>query len=145
MWKPGPQPRVWASNSPISLGVVGSASHALSKKTILRRSPNCFRISGGYHARVSRSVRVSIAGNQFSVRTDAKPKYVRDLAAYVEEKMAEAKGNRSGMSTQTLVLLAAMSIADELKQSQREQRDFKREVRERSTQILKTLEREAQS
>lgn len=88
---------------------------------------------------------MSIAGNQFSVRTDAKPKYVRDLAAYVEEKMAEAKGNRSGMSTQTLVLLAAMSIADELKQSQREQRDFKREVRERSTQILKTLEREAQS
>lgn len=59
--------------------------------------------------------------------------------------MAEAKGNRAGMSTQTLVLLAAMSIADELKQSQGEQRDFKREVRERSTQILKTLEREAQS
>ena len=88
---------------------------------------------------------MSIAGNQFSVRTDAKPNYVRDLAAYVEQKMAEAKGNRGGMSTQTLVLLEAMSIADELKQSQTEQRDFKREVRERSTQILKTLEREAQS
>ncbi len=88
---------------------------------------------------------MSIAGNQFSVRTDAKPKYVRDLAAYVEKKMAEAKGNRAGMSTQTLVLLAAMSIADELKQSEGEQREFKREVRERSTKILKTLEREAQS
>ncbi len=94
---------------------------------------------------MSRSVRVSIAGNKFSVRTDAKPKYVRDLAAYVEQKMTEAKGDRSGMSTQTLVLLAAMSIADELKQSQEEQRGFRREVRERTTQILKTLEREAQS
>ncbi|MCP4445169.1 MAG: cell division protein ZapA [Myxococcales bacterium] len=40
---------------------------------------------------MSRSVRVSIAGSQFSVRTDAKPKYVRDLASYVEEKMAETK------------------------------------------------------
>ncbi len=88
---------------------------------------------------------MSIAGNHFSVRTDAKPKYVRDLAAYVEENLAEAKGTRSSMSTQTLVLLAAMSIADELKQSQTEQRGFRREVRERTTQILKTLDREAQS
>ena len=88
---------------------------------------------------------MSIAGNQFSVRTDAKPKYVRDLATYVEEKMAEAKGSRSGMSTQTLVLLAAMTIADELQQAQAGQRTFKREVRERSAKILKTLEREAQS
>ncbi len=70
---------------------------------------------------------------------------MRDLATYVEEKMAEAKGSRSGMSTQTLVLLAAMSIADELQQAQAEQRTFKREVRERSAKILKTLEREAQS
>jgi hypothetical protein len=38
-----------------------------------------------------------------------------------------------------------MSIADDLKQLQAEQREFRREVRERSTQILKTLEREARS
>lgn len=88
---------------------------------------------------------MSIAGSEFSVRTDAKPKYVRDLASYVEEKMSEAKSSGRGMSTQTLVLLAAMSIADDLKQLQVEQKEFRREVRERSTQILKTLEREAQS
>lgn len=88
---------------------------------------------------------MSIAGSEFSVRTDAKPKYVRELAACVEEKMSEAQSSGRGMSTQTLVLLAAMSIADDLKQLEAEQKEFRREVRERSSQILKTLEREAQS
>jgi len=49
------------------------------------------------------------------------------------------------MSTQTVALLAAMSIADELKQLQEEQRELRREVREKSATILRTLEREAQS
>ncbi len=102
-------------------------------------------VAGSYHARVSRSVRVSIAGSDFSVRTDAKPKYVRELARYVEEKMSAAKRGGRGMSTQTLVMLAAMGIADELIQLQTEQREFRREVRERSEQILRTLEREAHS
>ncbi len=117
----------------------------MSKKPILDTSLNCFRISGGYHAPVSRSVRVSIAGSQFSVRTDAKPKYVRELASCVEEKMAEAKSSGAGMSTQTQVLLAAMSIADDLKQLEAEHKEFRREVRERSEKILTTLAREAQS
>ena len=117
----------------------------MSKIRILNASRNYFALFAGYHARVSRSVRVSIAGTEFSVRTDAKPKYVRELATYVEDKMSEAKGTGRGMSTQTLVLLAAMSIADDLKQLQAEQREFRREVRERSKQILKTLEREARS
>lgn len=94
---------------------------------------------------MSRSVRVSIAGFDFSVRTDAKPKYVRELAAHVESKMAEAQASGKGMSTQTLVMLAAMSITDEFFQLQSEQEDLKREVRERSKRILDTLEREAQS
>lgn len=90
---------------------------------------------------------MSIAGCDFSVRTDAKPKYVRELAAYVEEKMSEAQGSGKGkgVSTQTLVMLAAMSIADEFLQLQAEQKDLKRAVRERSQRILDTLEREAQS
>lgn len=88
---------------------------------------------------------MSIAGTQFSVRTDAKPKYVRELAACVEQKMAEAKTSGPGMSTQTLALLAAMSIADDLKQLEAEHKEFRREVRERSERILKTLELEAQA
>lgn len=59
--------------------------------------------------------------------------------------MAEATAGGKGMSTQVQVLLAAMSIADELLQLQSEQKELRREVRERSLRILDTLDREAQS
>lgn len=98
-----------------------------------------------YDGRVSRSVRVSIAGFDFSVRTDAKPKYVRELAAHVEEQMAAGQAGGKAMSTQTTLMMAAMSITDELFQLRVEQKQLKREVRERSQRILETLEREAQS
>lgn len=93
---------------------------------------------------MSRSVRVSIAGTDFSVRTDAKPAYVRELARHVEEKMQEASGGR-GMNTQTQAMMAAMSICDEYFQLKESQRELKKEVRERSKRILSTLEREAKS
>ncbi len=88
---------------------------------------------------------MSIAGFDFSVRTDAKPKYVRELAAHVEAQMAASEASGKSMSTQTLVMMAAMSITDELFQLRAEQKQLKREVRERSQRILETLEREAQS
>jgi cell division protein ZapA (FtsZ GTPase activity inhibitor) len=88
---------------------------------------------------------VSIAGFDFSVRTDAKAKYVRELAAHVESQMEEAQASGKSMSTQNLVMMAAMSITDELFQLRAEQSKLKREVRERSLRILDTLEREAQS
>ena len=59
--------------------------------------------------------------------------------------MAEAQASGKGMSTQTLVMMAAMGIADDLMQSQAEHKELRREVRERSLRILDTLDREAQS
>ena len=88
---------------------------------------------------------MSIAGVAFSVRTDAKPKYVRELAAHLEATIAESKVSGKGMSTQVLVMMAALSITDELFQLQGEHRELRREVRERSKRILDTLEREAQA
>lgn len=93
---------------------------------------------------MSRSVRVSIAGFSLSVRTDAKASYVKELAAYVDDKLGEVRaGGGRTASTQALALLAAMSIADELHQLRDEKRQLEREVRERSKKILDYLEREA--
>lgn len=92
---------------------------------------------------MSRSVKVSVAGQQIAIRTDAKPKYVKDLASYVTKKMEDAKGQGRTVTTQSLALLAAMQIADELHQLKEEQERLKRQVRERTKRILRYLEREA--
>ena len=88
---------------------------------------------------VTRSVRVSIAGQTFSVRTDANPRYVRELASFVDRRIDEAKSSGRAVTTQSLVLLAAMSIADDLHQVRDSQAKLKRRVREKSKKILRFL------
>jgi cell division protein ZapA len=91
---------------------------------------------------VSSSVKVSVAGQKISLRTDAKPKYVQELASYVTRKIEEVKVGGRTATTQSLALLAAMQIADELYQLRRSQEQLKRQVRERTERILRHLERE---
>jgi len=93
---------------------------------------------------VSRSVKVTIAGQSFSVKTDAKPKYVKDLATFVTERMAQVKKSSRIATTQSLALLAALSIADDLLQEREALAKLKREVRERSERILRHLDKGAE-
>lgn len=92
----------------------------------------------------ARLVKVSVAGNTLSIRTDAKAKYVKELAAYVSEKMSELNRAGRSQSTQSMALLAAMNIADELFQQRQEQEQLKRKVKEKAAKILRQLEREAE-
>ena len=94
---------------------------------------------------MSRQVKVTLAGQKFAVRTDARPKYVRELAAFVTEKMDEAKKSGKVVTTQALALLAAMSIADDLFQQREAERELRREIAEKSKKILRYLDKEATS
>jgi cell division protein ZapA len=88
-------------------------------------------------------VKISIAGQRFALRTDAKPKYVKELADFVTSKIEEAKRSGKIATTQSLALLAAMSIADELHQLRERQQKLELEVRRRSQTILRYLDQEA--
>lgn len=93
---------------------------------------------------VNRSVKVSVAGVEFALRTTAKPKYVKELANLVSARMDEVRGTGRSVSTQSLALLAAMNIADELLQLRESHRLLKQQVREKSERILRYLDREAE-
>jgi cell division protein ZapA (FtsZ GTPase activity inhibitor) len=85
---------------------------------------------------------VSVAGFHLSLKTDAKPRYIKELADYVTAKIDHAKASGRVASTQALALLAAMTIADELHQLRADKADLERQVRERTQRILRTLEAE---
>jgi len=93
---------------------------------------------------VSRSVKVTIAGQTFKVKTDAKPKYVKDLAAFVTERMEQVQKASRIATTQSLALLVAMSLADDLHQEREAQAKLKKEIRERSKRILRHLDKGAE-
>jgi cell division protein ZapA len=92
---------------------------------------------------VKRSVTVEVAGQKYSLRTDADEAYVRSLARFVTEKIGEAKTSSRTVATQSLAILAALHIADDLFQARRKSDGLKKRVREKSQLILEFLEREA--
>lgn len=91
---------------------------------------------------MSRSVKVSVAGHKLSLRTDAKPRYIKELTDYVNAKIEQAKASGKIATTHAVALMAALTIADELHQALAERAELERQVRERTQRILRYLEAE---
>ena len=92
---------------------------------------------------MKRSVTVDIAGQKLTLKTDADEGYVKSLARFVTDKIDEAKKGSKGMATQSVAILAAMHIADDLFQTRESERGFRRLIKEKSRSILALLEKES--
>lgn len=87
-------------------------------------------------------MKVTVAGQKLSLRTDAKPRYIKELAGYVTAKIEQARAPGKIATTQAIALLAALTIADELHQLRDEKEKLERQVRERTQRILRYLDAE---
>ena len=90
---------------------------------------------------MKRQVAVEVAGQKFTLKTDADEDYVRSLAKYVDKKIAEAKAGTRTINTQSVVILAALQLADELFQARARDADFRKTVKTRSQRLLEMLEK----
>ena len=59
-------------------------------------------------------VEVEILGQKYTIKSEADPKYVKDLAAYVEKRVKSVEGQIRGQDPVKALALAALYIADEL-------------------------------
>ena len=62
----------------------------------------------------ARIVPVEILGQQYPIRSTLDPRYVADLAAYVDEKIRNTADITPTTDSVRLAVLAALNIADEL-------------------------------
>ena len=88
------------------------------------------------------AVVVSILGRSFTVQSDEDESYVRQLAAFVDEKMREV---RSGGDSSGVAVLAALHIADELHRLQREYAHLTSKIEALSRDLARTLDRAERS
>ena len=58
--------------------------------------------------------RVSIVGEEYTIRSDATPEHTKAVAAYLDREIRKVLGANSLMETHKAAILAAMSITDEL-------------------------------
>jgi cell division protein ZapA (FtsZ GTPase activity inhibitor) len=85
-------------------------------------------------------VELTVLGQTLTLRTDASPEYLRQLVAYVEERVAELKGGGVRDPFRALSL-AALDITDELFRARDEHRRDEGDVRSRLGALVTLLER----
>ena len=60
------------------------------------------------------STRVSIFGEEYTLKSDTPPEHTRAVAAYVDKAIREVMGSAAVVESHKAAILAALSITDEL-------------------------------
>jgi cell division protein ZapA len=91
---------------------------------------------------MKRPVTVAIAGSKYTLRSDLEDAAVKALAAFVDARFKEVQRTSRAPDTQSIAILTALRIAEELFDQRAETGELKRKVREKSQALLQFLERQ---
>ena len=69
------------------------------------------------------AVRVTIGGEDYTVRSELPPEYTREVAAYVDAALRRVRDLLPQVETHKAAILAALAITDELFQARRADRE----------------------
>jgi cell division protein ZapA len=88
-------------------------------------------------------VAVQIAGQRFVLRGDQDERAMRDMAAYLDSRMKELQKQTRAADTQSLAVLAALQITEELFKERRDLAELKRRLRDKGRALLHLVESRA--
>ena len=77
------------------------------------------------------NIKVDIFGNEYIIKGDVAPDYIKEIAGYVNGKMHEISGGFANVSPLKAAVLTALNIADELQQLKGESAEKKEELARR--------------
>ena len=95
----------------------------------------------------SNVVRVNILGQEYVMKTSADPKYIQEVAKYVNEKMDEIKQSGVDSSSQQLKIsvLACMNITAELFDIKSKSQDVMSKVENQALEISEYIDKKIDS
>jgi cell division protein ZapA len=91
---------------------------------------------------MKRPVSVQIAGQKYTLRSDAEDSRVRALASFVDARFKEVQKQTRIADTQALAILTALQIAEQLFDEREETSALKKRIRDKGHFLLQFLERE---
>ncbi len=83
--------------------------------------------------------RVSIVGEEYTIRSDATPEHTRAVAAYLDREIRKVLGTNALIETHKAAILAAMQITDELFRERTTARLIEDEVRSLGSEVRRML------
>lgn len=85
------------------------------------------------------SVKVNIAGQELTIRSDATPEHTRAVAAYLDKAIRELMNSGVVVESSRAVILAALQITDELFRERNKQRALNESMRALSSEVRRWL------
>ena len=86
-------------------------------------------------------IKITIFGQEYSVKAPADPTYIKKIAEYVDSKMREVQsGFSSTQSSNRIAILSAMNITDELFNAKKQGDSESNEVEEKITSLIELID-----
>ena len=86
-------------------------------------------------------IKITIFGQEYSVKAPADPTYIKKIAEYVDTKMREVQsGFSSTQSSNRIAILSAMNITDELFNAKKQGDSDSNEVEEKITSLIELID-----
>ena len=86
-------------------------------------------------------IKITIFGQEYSVKAPANPTYIKNIAEYVDTKMREVQsGFSSTQSSNRIAILSAMNITDELFNAKKKGDSDNNEVEEKITSLIELID-----
>lgn len=85
---------------------------------------------------------VTIGGHRYTLRSDEDEKVVREMAAHVDKHLRDLQKQTRAADTQSLAILTALQITEELWETRRSHAELKKRVRDKGKALLQFIERE---
>jgi cell division protein ZapA len=91
---------------------------------------------------LKRSVAITIAGQKYTIKSDATDSYVQALAGQVDQRIKEVQRGAKAAPLQAVAVLAALQLADELERERQRRTELRKRVREKTRALRQYLDRE---
>jgi len=86
-------------------------------------------------------IKITIFGQEYSVKAPADPTYIKKIAEYVDTKMREVQsGFSSTQSSNRIAILSAMNITDELFNAKKRGDSDNNEIEEKIASLIELID-----
>jgi cell division protein ZapA len=85
------------------------------------------------------SVKVTIVGQELTIRSEASAEHTRDVAAYVDKTIRSIMNSGAVVESNRAAILAALQITDELFRTRATQRELDESVQALSSEVRRWL------
>lgn len=85
-------------------------------------------------------VNVTIAGEEYAIRTQASPDYTRECAEHVDRIVSQVMSAGAVIQAQKAGILAALAVTDELFQARREVEEMRTHIENLASRLANEIE-----